>query len=114
MNQVIELVAVIGGALLVAFALADLVNTLVSTYTSYARWWPSRLIGRSTFVAIRSVAGRLPEDSKWRERMLAANATKAGRKRMIVAVARQLAVNWWKIRTGKARPEDFGLEMKSA
>ena len=70
MDQVIELVAVIGGALLVAFALADLVNTLVSTYTSYARWWPSRLIGRSTFVAIRSVAGRLPEDSKWRERML--------------------------------------------
>jgi hypothetical protein len=69
--DVIELVAVIGGALLVAFALADLVNTLVSTYTSYARWWPSRMIGRSTFVAIRSVARRLPSDSKWRERMLA-------------------------------------------
>ncbi len=71
MNQVIELLAVLGGAVLVLLALADLVNTLVSTFTSYARWWPSRFIGRSTFVAIRSVARRLPESSKWRERMLA-------------------------------------------
>ncbi len=70
MNQVIELVAVIGGTLLVLFSLADLVNTLVSTYTSYARWWPSRIIGRSTFVAVRSVARRLPDDSTGRERML--------------------------------------------
>ena len=71
MTHVIELVAVIGGALLVLFALADLVNTLVSTYTSYARWWPSRWIGRATFISIRSVARRLPEDSTSRERMLA-------------------------------------------
>jgi hypothetical protein len=70
-NQVIELLAVVGGAALVLLAVADLVNTLVSTFTSYARWWPSRWIGRTTFVAIRSVARRLPDDSKWRERMLA-------------------------------------------
>jgi hypothetical protein len=67
-----EPVAVAGGVLIVALALADLVNTLVSTYTSYARWWPSRWIGRSTFVAIRSIARRLPHDSMARERMLSA------------------------------------------
>ncbi len=64
-------IAIGGGVVLVLIAVADLVNTLVSTFTSYARWWPSRVIGRSTFVAIRSVARRLPEDSKWRERILA-------------------------------------------
>ncbi len=64
-------IAVCGGVVLVLVVFADLVNTLVSTFTSYGRWWPSRLIGRSTFVAIRSVARRLPDDSKWRERMLA-------------------------------------------
>jgi hypothetical protein len=67
----IETFAVVGGALLVLLALADLVNTLVSTFTSYARWWPSRLIGRSTFVAIRAIARRLPDESTLRERMLA-------------------------------------------
>lgn len=66
-----QALAVIAGLGIVAFALADLVNTLVSTFTSYARWWPSRLIGRSTFVAIRWVARKLPETSAWRERMLA-------------------------------------------
>jgi hypothetical protein len=66
-----ELAAVIVGVAIVAFALADLVNTLVSTFTSYARWWPSRLIGRSTFIVVRSVAKRLPEGSKRSERMLA-------------------------------------------
>ena len=70
-GQVIETIAVIAGVAIVAFALADLVNTLVSTFTSYARWWPSRVVGRSTFVAIRGLARRLPEESKWSERMLA-------------------------------------------
>jgi hypothetical protein len=67
----IAVLAVAGGAALVLIAIVDLVNTLVSTFTSYARWWPSRLLGRSTFVAIRSVARRLPDTSIWRERMLA-------------------------------------------
>jgi hypothetical protein len=67
----IHSLAVVAGAALVLITIADLVNTLVSTFTSYARWWPSRIIGRSTFVTIRSIAGRLPEDSTWRERMLA-------------------------------------------
>jgi hypothetical protein len=67
----IETLAVVGGAALVLLTITDLVNTLVSTFTSYARWWPSRIIGRSTFVVIRSVARGLPEVSTWRERMLA-------------------------------------------
>jgi hypothetical protein len=67
----IDVVAVIGGAVLVLIALADLVNTLVSTSTSYQRWWPSRIIGRSLFVTVRAVARRLPETSRVREAALA-------------------------------------------
>ncbi len=51
---------------------------------------------------------------KWRVRMLEAKMTKSGRKKMIVAIARQLAVHWWQIRTGRKRPEELGLEMKKA
>ena len=67
----IGLLAALAGGLLVAIALADLVNTLVSTSTSYARWWPSRWIGRSLFLTVRSIARRLDEDSKVRESLLA-------------------------------------------
>lgn len=66
------LVVVIVGVGLVLVAIADLLNTLVSTSTSPARWWPSRVIGRSLFRALRSVARRLPEHSSPRERMLSA------------------------------------------
>lgn len=38
-------------------------------------------------------------------------ATKAAKKKAIVAVARQLAVDLWRWRTGRAKPEDFGWEM---
>ena len=36
---------------------------------------------------------------------------KAARKRALVALARQFAVDWWKVRTGRAKPEDLGLVM---
>ena len=49
---------------------------------------------------------------KWRGRLL--EASKAGRKKIVVAIARQLAVDWWRVRTGRVRPEDLGLEMKPA
>lgn len=67
-----QLVVVAVGAGLVLVAIADLLNTLVSTSTSPARWWPSRIIGRALFRALRSVARQLREDSSLRERMLSA------------------------------------------
>jgi transposase len=47
---------------------------------------------------------------KWR-RILSkgALATRAARKKAIVAVARQLAVDLWRIRTGRVRAEELGL-----
>jgi len=63
---------VIVGVAIVLVAMLDLVNTLVSTSTSHARWWPSWVVGRSTFVTLRALARRLPEESHARERMLAA------------------------------------------
>jgi hypothetical protein len=69
---VIDLLFVVAGVTLIAMALADMVNTLVSTSTFGGRWWPSRLIGRASFVTVRAVARRLPEDGSVREAMLAA------------------------------------------
>jgi hypothetical protein len=62
--------AVALGVAMVLVALSDLVNTLVSTYTSPARWWPSRVVGRATFVFIRGGARRFPAQSNVRERLL--------------------------------------------
>ena len=39
--------------------------------------------------------------------------SKAARKRALVALARQFAVDWWKIRTGRVNPQELGLEMIS-
>lgn len=65
------LVAIVGVAIVLA-AIIDLVNTLVSTSTSPARWWPTRIVGRSTFVVLRAIARRMPDESSARERMLSA------------------------------------------
>jgi transposase len=47
---------------------------------------------------------------KWREVLAkGALATKAARKKAIVAVARQLAVDLWRIRTGRVSTEELGL-----
>jgi transposase len=47
---------------------------------------------------------------KWRRTLCkGALATKAARKKAIVAVARQLAVDLWRIRTGRVRAEALGL-----
>jgi transposase len=47
---------------------------------------------------------------KWNEVLRrGALATGAARKKAIVAVARQLAVDLWRIRTGRVRPEQLGL-----
>ncbi|MCC5024063.1 MAG: IS110 family transposase [Candidatus Synoicihabitans palmerolidicus] len=46
---------------------------------------------------------------KWRDKLLEAKASK---KKIVVAIARQFAVDWWRIRTGKATPDQLGLAMK--
>jgi hypothetical protein len=40
-----------------------------------------------------------------------ANGTGSARKKAIVAVARQLAVDLWRIRTGRLKPEQLGLSI---
>lgn len=42
---------------------------------------------------------------------LAGGKMKAARKKAVVAIGRQFAVDWWKMKTGRACPEDFGLIM---
>lgn len=58
------------GAVLVLVAITDLVNSLVTTSTSYARWWPSVVLTRLTYAAVRGAAARLPAGAV-RERLLA-------------------------------------------
>jgi hypothetical protein len=65
-----DLVLVVAGLTLVAVAVADLVNTLVTTSTSYARGWPTRLVWTALYGAARRIARRLPTDSAARERLL--------------------------------------------
>ena len=49
---------------------------------------------------------------KWKERLSkGVLTTGAARKKAIVAVARQLAVDLWRIRTGRLTPEQLGLEI---
>ena len=50
---------------------------------------------------------------KWRQILAkGALATGAARKKAIVAVARQLAVDLWRIRTGRLTAEELGLTIK--
>mgnify|MGYP003575412037 CR=1 FL=1 len=48
---------------------------------------------------------------KWRPVLGNPRATKAARKKAIVAIARQMAVDLWRWRTGRAKPEEFGWIM---
>ena len=49
---------------------------------------------------------------KWRQILAkGALATGAARKKAIVAVARQLAIDLWRVRTGRCKPEALGLEI---
>lgn len=69
-DSVQVLVAVVG-VLVVVVSFADLVNMLVSTSTSYARVWPSRLVWASVHGVMRRVARRLPDASSLRAWLLA-------------------------------------------
>ena len=49
---------------------------------------------------------------KWRDQLLEAKLTKASKKKIVVAIARQFCVDWWRLRTGKITAEQLGLSMK--
>jgi len=47
--------------------------------------------------------------AKWREALLAAGCSPARRKKIIVAIARQLAVDLWRLATGRATAQQLGF-----
>jgi len=48
---------------------------------------------------------------QWRKRFAEQPSGKASKKKMIVAIARRFAVDWWRINTGQIKPEDVGLRV---
>jgi hypothetical protein len=90
----------LAGVAVVLTAIVDLVNTLVSTSTSPARWWPTRIVGRSTFIVLRAVARRMPEESTARERMLSAFGPLLLIELLVMWCALQItgfAMIWWSL-----------------
>lgn len=51
---------------------------------------------------------------KWRGKLEQATLTKSSKKKIVVAIARQFAVDLWRLRTGRATAEQLGLTMKEA
>jgi len=47
----------------------------------------------------------------YKEKFAGNSGGKASKKKMIVAVARRFAVDWWRINTGQIQPEDVGLRV---
>ncbi len=65
-----EIIAILIGAAMVAIAIADLLNMLVSTATSGGRYWPSFFLGLRLFALVRTLARRLPETSGARNSLM--------------------------------------------
>jgi hypothetical protein len=63
-------VATLLGICLVVIALADLMNTLVTTSTSNWKWWPSRVVGYGAISVMRVFTSRMSDQSRLRERLL--------------------------------------------
>lgn len=61
-----SLVAIVVGVLLVLIALADVINTLVTTQTSRGRWWLTVILYTSTWRIIRRLGSRLSDARKER------------------------------------------------
>jgi transposase len=49
---------------------------------------------------------------KWRSALLNPKTSKPRRKKIIVAMARSFAVDWWRVRTGRCQPADLGLQLR--
>lgn len=48
---------------------------------------------------------------KWKEKLERMPRSKASKKKMVVAIARRFAVDWWRINVGQLQPEEVGLRM---
>lgn len=51
---------------------------------------------------------------KWQKKLSDTKTTKASRKKIAVAIARQFAVDWWRVQTGQCTLETFGLVLRKA
>lgn len=49
---------------------------------------------------------------KWRPELLNPKTSRPRRKKIIVAMARTFAVDWWRVRTNRCRAEDLGLRLQ--
>ena len=49
---------------------------------------------------------------KWGAAMLDPKSGKPRRKKLIIALARTFAVDWWRVRTGRCKAEDLGLKLQ--
>jgi transposase len=52
-----------------------------------------------------------PPVARWRSLLLDRKAPKSGKKKAIVAIARRLAIDLWRLETGRCRAETLGLVM---
>jgi transposase len=50
---------------------------------------------------------------KWKPELLNPKTSKPRRKKIIVAMARTFAVDWWRVRTGRCRAQDLGLKLQA-
>jgi transposase len=50
---------------------------------------------------------------KWRPELLNPKTTRPRRKKIIVAMARAFAVDWWRVRTGRCKALDLGLKVQA-
>jgi transposase len=50
---------------------------------------------------------------KWRPELLNPKTSRPRRKKIIVAMARAFAVDWWRVRTGRCKAEDLGLRLQA-
>jgi transposase len=50
---------------------------------------------------------------KWGPELLNPKTSRPRRKKIIVAMARSFAVDWWRVRTGRCKAEDLGLRLQA-
>jgi transposase len=49
---------------------------------------------------------------KWRAALLDKKSSPSRRKKIIIAIARIFAVDWWRVRTGRCQAQDLGLKLQ--